>query len=183
MNIFLKLFLTFFKIGAFTFGGGYAMIPLIQIEVVDKNNWLNNDEFLDIIAVSQSAPGPIAVNSSVFIGYKLKGFLGAAACALGVILPSFIIILIIAMFLYDFRDNQIIDKMFHGIRPAVAALIFSAVIKLSKTSKIKASTVIIALLSLVTILFLNLHPIIVILMGGVGAILYYKVQELNSKRN
>ena len=120
-----KMFRTFFKVGAFTFGGGYAMLPLIQEEVVDKNKWLDDDEFLDIIAIAEVTPGPVAVNTSVYVGYKMEGFKGALVCTLGTILPSFLIILCIAMFFSQYRDNEIINKIFMGIRPAVAALIFS----------------------------------------------------------
>lgn len=173
MNLF-KLFIIFFKIGAFTFGGGYAMLPLIEAEVVEKNKWVNSEEFLDAIAVAQSSPGPVAVNTSIFIGYKLRGFVGSVVCTLGTVLPSFLIILIIATFFYQYRDNAIVDKVFMGIRPAVAALIFSAVYKLGRKSKVKVSGLIISIMALVAIIFLNISPIIVILAGGLGAIAYYK---------
>lgn len=173
----IKLFLTFFKIGAFTFGGGYAMLPLIQVEVVDKNKWLGNEEFLDTIAIAQSSPGAIAINSAIFIGYKLRGIIGALTCMLGVILPSFIIILIISMFLFKYRNNKIVSKIFLGVRPAVVALIISAAYKLTKASKIKKKALIISLITLLLVVFVNISPIIVILIGGLGAILYYRVLD------
>lgn len=169
---FIKLFLIFFKIGAFTFGGGYAMIPLIQIEVVDKNKWLTNEEFLDTIAVSQSSPGAIAVNISIMIGYKLNGLRGAIFSVLGVVLPSFIIILIISMFLYKYRDNDIIDKIFLGIRPAVVALISSAVYKLIKASNYKGKILIIPVVVAISIVFFNVSPIIVIVLAGIFGVIY-----------
>ncbi|QIB27684.1 chromate transporter [Caloranaerobacter azorensis] len=169
----IKLFLTFFKIGAFTFGGGYAMIPLIQVEVVDKNKWIDNEEFLDIIAIAQSSPGAIAVNSAIFIGYKIGGIIGALACMLGVILPSFIIILIISMFLFKYRNNEVVSKIFLGVRPAVVALIISAVYKLTKTSRIKKKLLIISLITLILVVFVNISPVVMVLVGGFGAIVYF----------
>jgi len=132
------MFLTFFKIGAFTIGGGYAMIPIIQQEIVDKKKWIEEEEFLDIIAISQGSPGPIAINVSIFIGYRLKGLKGAITCMLGTALPSFMIILLIAMMFFQYRNNPIVEKVFLGIRPAVVALIASAVYKMYKSSQIKA---------------------------------------------
>ncbi|KGG79852.1 chromate transporter [Caloranaerobacter azorensis H53214] len=173
MSIIIKLFLTFFKIGAFTFGGGYAMIPLIQVEVVDKNKWIDNEEFLDIIAIAQSSPGAIAVNSAIFIGYKIGGIIGALACMLGVILPSFIIILIISMFLFKYRNNEVVSKIFLGVRPAVVALIISAVYKLTKTSRIKKKLLIISLITLILVVFVNISPVVMVLVGGFGAIVYF----------
>ena len=173
----LNAFISFFKIGAFTLGGGYAMLPLIQDEVVDKKKWLSNEEFIDAIAIAQSSPGPVAVNSSIFIGYKLNGVLGSIVCTLGVILPSFFTILIIVKFLYQHRNNKIIDQIFSGIRPAVVALIFSSVYKLAKTSKLNKYTALISIVSFAVIVLLNVSPIIVILLGGLGAIVYFKVKE------
>lgn len=114
----LKMFLTFFKIGAFTFGGGYAMIPIIQEEIVNKRKWIDENEFLDAIAVAQGSPGPVAVNTSIYVGYRVGGLAGALMCLLGTILPSFFIILVVAKFFYQYRNNPILDKVFLGIRPA-----------------------------------------------------------------
>ncbi|EOD01766.1 chromate transporter [Caldisalinibacter kiritimatiensis] len=172
----LKLFITFLKIGAFTFGGGYAMIPLIETEVVDKNGWLESEEFLDVIAISQSAPGAIAVNSSLFIGYRVSGTLGALACMLGVVLPSFIIILIISAFLYQYRDNRVVEKIFLGVRPAVVALIASAVYKLIKTSKIERKLLIVSLLALIGIL-VGVSPVVEIILAGLGGVAFLKYKE------
>jgi chromate transporter len=172
-----KMFRTFFKVGAFTFGGGYAMLPLIQEEVVDKNKWLDDDEFLDIIAIAEVTPGPVAVNTSVYVGYKMEGFKGALVCTLGTILPSFLIILCIAMFFSQYRDNEIINKIFMGIRPAVAALIFSAVYKLAKGTKQTVAKVIISVAAALVIILLDISPIYVILAASLGSILYFKGKE------
>jgi chromate transporter len=168
------MFLTFFKIGAFTIGGGYAMIPIIQQEIVDKKKWIEEEEFLDIIAISQGSPGPIAINVSIFIGYRLKGLKGAITCMLGTALPSFMIILLIAMMFFQYRNNPIVEKVFLGIRPAVVALIASAVYKMYKSSQIKGVRVLIAIASMLIIVFTNISPVYLILVGGIGAIFYYR---------
>ena len=117
------IFLSFFKIGLFTFGGGYAMIPLIEREVIDNRRWIERKEFLDLLTLAQSVPGPISLNTSVFVGYKVRGLRGAAAALLGVVLPSFVILLAIALFFADVRHNPVVDAAFKGMRPAVVALI------------------------------------------------------------
>ena len=125
------LFITFVRIGAFTIGGGYAMLPLIQREVVDRG-WMSKEEFIDLFAVAQSLPGVFAVNISIFVGYKLKKLTGSVICALGTILPSFLIILAIALFFTQFRENEWVEKAFKGLRPAVVALIAVPAIMLLK---------------------------------------------------
>lgn len=175
-----KLFRVFFKIGAFTFGGGYAMIPIIQEEIVDKNKWMENEEFLDAIAVAQASPGPVSVNTSIFVGYKIGGISGAISCLLGTVLPSFLTILLVAMFFYQYRNNPIIDKVFMGIRPAVVALILSAVYKLGKSMGHSKPIVLIALATVLLIVFVDISPILLILAGGIGAVFYFKGKEKGS---
>ena len=123
MNFYLQSFLIFLKIGLFTIGGGYAMVPLIQDEIVDKRKWIDKEDFIDLLALTQSVPGIFAVNIAIFIGYKLRKFRGALAMALGTILPSFFIILAIALFFQQFKQYPIVENIFKGIRPAVVALI------------------------------------------------------------
>lgn len=173
----LEMFLTFFKIGAFTFGGGYAMIPIIQEEVVNKKKWINENEFLDAIALAQGSPGPVAVNTSIFVGYRLKGLPGALASLLGTILPSFLTILFIAMFFYQYRDNAILDKIFLGIRPAVVALILSAVYKLTKSSKFGYKKLMISLAALLAIVFLSISPIYLVIAGGLGSVIINRIKS------
>ena len=127
-----ELFRSFFKIGMFTFGGGYAMVPLIEAEVIERRRWLAQDEFLDLLTLAQSSPGPIAINTSVFIGYKVRGLKGAVAASLGATLPSFLIILIVAIFFAGIRHNPVIDAAFKGMRPAVVALIVVPVFTLAR---------------------------------------------------
>lgn len=121
-----KLFCIFFKIGAFTFGGGYAMIPLIQREVVENHKWITDEDILDIIAIAESTPGPIAINSATFVGYKIAGFWGAAAATFGVVLPSFVIISIISFILDKFQEVRAVKYAFFGIRAGVLALLIKA---------------------------------------------------------
>lgn len=129
-----KLFATFFKIGAFTFGGGYAMIPLIQKEAVEKNGWVSDDDILEIIAIAESTPGPIAINSATFVGYRTCGVLGAMCATLGVVLPSFVIILAISYVLREFQQIKAVQYAFNGIRAGVLALLFKALWGMYKKS-------------------------------------------------
>lgn len=167
MNIYLKIFTCFAKIGAFTLGGGYAMIPIIQKEVVEKNKWIEEQDFLDILAISQSAPGLLAVNISIFLGYRLKGVKGSIIATLGSILPSFFIILLIAMFFAGYQDNPTIIKIFKGIRPVVVALIAVPVINMSKKSKLNIYTGGLAIVTALLIIFLNISPIYILLVVAV----------------
>lgn len=178
MKNLIEMFFTFFKIGAFTFGGGYAMIPLIEREVVSSKHWIGKDEFTDIIVISQSFPGAMAVNTSIFIGYKISGFKGAVVALLGTILPSFFIILIIATFFMQFRDYEIINKAFLGIGAAVPVLVLIAVQSLSKSVEKNTRNIIIVIASVIAISLFNIHPIIVILVSAVyGIISFRKVVE------
>lgn len=175
--IYLILFLTFFKIGAFTFGGGYAMLPLIQAEVLE-NEWLTNEEIINFVAVSESTPGPFAINISTFVGMELAGILGAICATLGVVLPSFIIILIVAKFFEKFKTNKYIKGIMNGLRPAAIGLIGTAVVSIGKTVflengfsidilKTPSFYISFAIFALATILAFNKkHPILIILLSG-----------------
>ena len=158
-----SLFLTFFKIGAFTFGGGYAMIPLIQKEAVENKGWVTDDDILEIIAIAESTPGPIAINSATFVGYRTCGFLGAACATLGVVLPSFCVILVISYVLQEFQDLKIVQYAFNGIRAGVLALLFKALWTMYKKSpKGWAAYVVMATAFLLTA-FLKVNVLLVIL--------------------
>lgn len=170
-NIYAQLFLTFFKIGAFTFGGGWAMISIIEKEIVDKHKWIGREDFLDLLAVAQSLPGILAVNISVAVGDKLKGMKGSVAAALGTILPSFIIILAIAIFLTPdlIKNNEVLSRVFQGIRPAVVALIVAPVISSARAAKIGWKTIAIPVIVALLIwsrLPVVSNPIIYIVLGG-----------------
>ncbi len=173
MNIYLEIFTSFAKIGAFTFGGGYAMIPLIQKEVVYKRGWLTNDEFMDYLAISQSAPGILAINISIFVGEKLKGFKGSVVASLGTALPSFVIILLVALFFQSYKENETVVKIFKGIRPAVVALIAVPFLTLSKSASLNRYTAIIPVITIILIAFLGVSPIWLILSGAMLGLFYH----------
>lgn len=174
MNKLIDMFISFFKIGAFTFGGGYAMIPIIQAEVVKKKKWISEEEFLDIIVISQSFPGALAVNTSIFIGYKLGGAIGAVMALLGTIIPSFLIILIVASYFIGFRDNHLINLAFKGIGAAVPVLVLTAVISLSKSIKKNYGNFIIVITVVISVSFFNLHPVFAILLSGLYGFLFLR---------
>ncbi len=175
MNIYWDCFKTFMKIGAFTLGGGYAMIPIIEHEVVEKHKWVEKEEFLDLIAISQSCPGVFAINISVFIGYKLRKVRGALCTALGTALPSFLIILLIAMFFVQFKDNKVVAAMFNGIRPAVVALIAVPTFNLARRAHITLANCWIPILSTILIWLLGVNPVFVILGAGLAGYMYGKL--------
>ncbi len=172
MSVYLESFKTFFKIGAFTLGGGYAMIPIIESEVVDKHRWIERKEFLDIIAVAQSCPGVFAINVSVFVGYRLRKVSGAICTALATALPSFLIILAIAMFFHRFEDNEVVAAMFRGIRPAVVALIAAPTFSLARSARITFTNCWIPIVSALLIWRIGVNPILIILVAGIGGFLY-----------
>jgi chromate transporter len=163
-----KIFTVFAKIGAFTIGGGYAMIPIIQSEM-DKHGWISSEELPDIIALSQSAPGVMAVNISIFAGYKIRGVKGSIAATLGSILPSFLIILLIAMAFTNFKDNPIVIKIFKGIRPVVVSLIAVPMINMAKKSNTTWWSWVISIVTLVMVAFLEISPIYILLVLIVAA--------------
>lgn len=181
LRIYRQLFWTFLKIGAFTLGGGYAMIPLVQREVVDRQHWIEEEEFLNMLALAQSAPGVMAVNTAIFIGYKIRGWKGVIVTTLGSILPSFVIILLIATVFMRFKEYPAVEAIFRGIRPAVVALIAAPLYKMAKTAKITWLTAIIPVAAALLIRFLHLSPIWVILITIVAGILYAKMKEKNNQ--
>ena len=167
-----EAFLTFFKIGIVTFGGGYAMIPMIEEEVVNKHHWTSKEELLDLIAIAQSCPGVFAVNISTFIGYKLNKKAGAFCTTLGAALPSFNIILLIAMFFHQFADNKVVAAMFRGIRPAVVALIAVPTFRLAKTASISLTNCWIPIACALAIWALGVSPILIIIIAAVAGYVY-----------
>ena len=166
-----QLFLTFVKIGTFTIGGGYAMLPLIQREVVERH-WLTKEEFIDIFAVTQSLPGIFAENIAIFVGFRLKKRLGALCCALGTILPSFLIILAIALFFTHARENIWIERAFKGLRPAVVALIVVPCITTAKSIKLTYKQLIIPVVAALLIWQVGISPAWIILAAIAGGIIY-----------
>lgn len=186
-NLYLQLLLTFMKIGAFTFGGGWAMISIIEREIVDNHKWIERDEFLDLLAIAQAMPGILAVNIAVVIGDRLRGVKGSMAAAFGTILPSFVIILAIAIFLTPetIKNNEVLSRIFKGIRPAVVALIIAPVITTAQAAKINWKTIIIpvavALLIYSGLPFVS-NPILYIVLGAVGGYVYYTHNNLKHRK-
>ncbi len=183
----LELFLTLFKIGLFTFGGGYAMLALLEGEVVSKKKWIEKEEFLDMVAIAESTPGPIAINSATYIGYKRAGVLGSAAATLGVVLPSFIIIYVISLFLDAFLTFELVAHAFRGIQAGVVYLILSAGIKMLKG--LKKSPMSIAVLSAVLVLMVafsvfavNFSSIFFILISAAVGLTVWGIGKLKSRK-
>lgn len=172
------IFKTFFKIGSFTIGGGYAMLPIIQKEVVDNKKWMGDEEFLDSIAVTNSLPGPLAINCATFVGYKTAGVPGAISAALGAVMPSFLIILAIAMFFTTISENKVVEYIFAGIRPAVVALIIFALVKLVKSMGINVANISISVAVVLLILLLDFHPIFAIILCGIMGFFFFR-KEVN----
>ena len=174
MNKLFKMFISFLKIGAVTFGGGYAMIPFIEEEVVNKNKWVEKDEFMDMLVISQSLPGTMAVNCCTFIGYKLGGVTGGVVGILGVTLPSFSIILIIAMSFMQFRDNYFVNLAFKGIAAAVPMLVLVGVISMGKSVDKKFGNIAVGIIALVSLVIFNVHPVIVTLGGAMYGVIFLR---------
>ena len=174
---YLKLFVTFAKIGMFTIGGGYAMIPLIEREIVNKQ-WMSKEEFMEMFALTQSLPGVFAVNISIFVGYKLYKVGGSLVCALATILPSFVIMMLIAMFFARFQDNEVMIRIFNGIRPAVVALILFPCISATegisavRALKLKYLQLVAPAIATVLIWQFGLSPIYIVVAGIIGGLVY-----------
>lgn len=177
MKFYGQLFWSFFKIGLFTLGGGYAMIPLIEQEVVGRRHWISSEEFSEALTLAQSAPGPISVNSAVFVGYKMRGLKGVLMTVLGTVLPSFAVILIIAMFFSDIRDNEVVERIFSGLRPAVVALIAVPVVNMLRQKNFEWNITLVAAIAAVAVSWLKISPVLVIIVAGIGGIVYYLLRK------
>jgi chromate transporter len=184
MGLYGQIFWTFSKIGAFTIGGGYAMLPLIQREVVDRKKWISPNEFIDMIAVSQSVPGILAVNIAILTGYRLRKTGGSLIASLGAVLPSFLIILCIALFFRNFQTNEIVLKMFKAIRPVVVALIAVPVFTTARSLGLRLKTALIPIAAAFLIWFWGVSPVYIVLaaaLGGLGRGFYERSKNLKTK--
>lgn len=179
--MFFQLFWTFMKIGTFTLGGGYAMLPLVQREVVDNRHWIDEEEYLTMIALAQAAPGLIAVNSAIFIGWRIGGWKGVCGAVLGAVLPSFCIILAIAMVFSEWKQLPAVEAAFRGIRPAVVALIAAPLVKMAKSARISWLTAIIPIVAALLIWLGHLNPVWVILASIVLTLIAVYVAERRAK--
>ena len=171
MHPYLDLFFTFARIGACTFGGGYAMLPILQREIVDKRGWTTEDELMDYYAIGQCTPGVIAVNTSTFIGYKTHGLPGAVAATAGMISPSLVIIIIIAAFIQQFAHLEIVQNAFAGIRIAVCALVLQSVWKMAKKGVVDVTTAVILVITFIAVAFLGISPVTMVVVAAAAGIL------------
>ena len=171
MHPYLDLFFTFARIGACTFGGGYAMLPILQRETVDKRGWATEDELMDYYAIGQCTPGVIAVNTSTFIGYKTHGLPGAVAATAGMISPSLVIIIIIAAFIQQFAHLEIVQNAFAGIRIAVCALVLQSVWKMAKKGVVDVPTAVILVITFIAVAFLGISPVTMVVVAAAAGIL------------
>ena len=177
-----QVFLTFFKIGAFTFGGGYAMVPLIQREASEKHGWVSDEDILDIVAIAESTPGPIAINSATFVGYRACGILGSVCATLGVVLPSFLIILTISGILREFQENVYVQYAFRGIRCGVLALILKAMWGMYKKCKKNIPAYIVMVAAFVLVAFVKAPVFWVIAGCAVFGIVTFCAMEKEGKK-
>ncbi|MGE5631752.1 MAG: chromate transporter [Caulobacteraceae bacterium] len=174
LELIIEIFVTFLKIGAFTFGGGYAMIPFIQTEIIDIHEWLTAKEFIDILAIAEMTPGPIAVNSSTFVGYKIAGFWGSLAGTVGVILVCTILSAIAGKYFFKFKNNKTLKALFKGIRPAVIVLIGSSVFSIGKVALLDIKSIFICLGIFFALFKFKLNPILAVVLSGImGIVLFY----------
>lgn len=184
--LYLQLFWTYLKIGTFTIGGGYVMLSMIEREIVDRKGWIDREEFMNMIALAQAAPGLIAVNSAIFIGWRIGGWRGVIATVLGAVLPSFLIILAIAMVFQNYKDQPAVEAVFKGIRPAVVALIAAPLIRMAYSAKITWATAIIPIAGALLIWLGGLSPVWIIFVTVVATLLYTYLKErknLTAKRS
>ena len=177
MRAAFSLFFIFSKIGTFTLGGGYAMLPLMERELVDKRAWMSRTDFLDLVAIAQAAPGILAVNMAIFTGYKLAKIRGAVCATLGAVLPSFIIILAIALFFHAYQNNPWVVRIFKGVRPAVVALIAVPVFRLAKSANITYKTIWIPVVVALLVWALHVSPVYIIILAGLGGLCWSARKE------
>ncbi|MFW6029655.1 MAG: chromate transporter [Halanaerobiales bacterium] len=168
----LDLFNSFFKIGLFGFGGGYSMISLIQREL-EVHGWLSMEEFIDVIAISQMTPGPIAINSGTFVGYQISTVFGSLTATIAVVLPSFILVLLLAHFFNNVKDSDYVQNLLKYLRPTVIGLIIAASFSIAKTSVVDLSSILIVLMVIFLMGKTRIHPILIIVLSGLSGVLIY----------
>lgn len=177
LKSYFDIFLTFFKIGLFTFGGGYAMIGVMQKDIVEKKKWIDEDTMLELITISEATPGPFAINGATYIGYHKAKFLGSLLATLGVVLPSFIVILLVSLFLEAFNDNVMLQNALKGISAGVPVLIFHALFKLSKKVPVNILNGALILIAFVVSFFTNFSVVLLLLLTAVFALIYTAVKR------
>ncbi len=177
LKLLAQIFITFFKIGPATFGGGYAMIPLIEREVVDKRKWIETKDITDIFAVAESIPGAIGINSATFIGYRLAGVLGAVVAMAGIMLPTFCIVVLLSLFFLQVQDNPKVEAAFISIRATIVALITYAAIKIGKTAAVDKTTIALIAITVAAMWFMHIHPIALVIGGGVVGFVIVQIKQ------
>lgn len=175
MDILLKLLFTFFKIGLFSFGGGYAMIPFMQREIIEKHQWLSSSEFVDIIGISQLTPGPVSVNSATFVGYKVGGVVGSIFATLGITVISFILVSIASKAIDKFKESKYLKAALLGMRPVLIALIINAFISLAKDAYVDVKSIIVTLIVGGCLFSKKIHPIVIIVLAGLLGIIFWGI--------
>lgn len=182
-KLYKEIFISWFKIGLFTFGGGYAMLPLIEKEVIDRKGWATREEIMDIFALSQSIPGAIAINTSIFLGQRLAGIGGAIVAALGVVIPSVIVILLIAVYFMTFQNNSTVMAVFAGIRAAIVGLVSAAAVRITSASCGDHIAVVFVIISVLVNQFTQIHAAWIIAFGAIAGIFiyYFMPNRMNSK--
>lgn len=175
METLLKLLFTFFKIGLFSFGGGYAMIPFMQREIIEKHQWLSSSEFVDIIGISQMTPGPVSVNSATFVGYKVSGIVGSIFATLGITVISFILVSIASKTIDKFKESKYLKAALLGMRPVLIALIINAFISLAKDAYVDVKSIIVTLIVGGCLLSKKIHPILTIVIAGLLGIILWGI--------
>ena len=175
MDILLKLLFTFFKIGLFSFGGGYAMIPFMQREIIEKHQWLSSSEFVDIIGISQMTPGPVSVNSATFVGYKVGGVVGSIFATLGITVISFILVSIASKAIDKFKESKYLKAALLGMRPVLIALIINAFISLAKDAYVDVKSIIVTLIVGGCLFSKKIHPIVIIVLAGLLGIIFWEI--------
>ncbi|WPC42363.1 chromate transporter [Clostridium sp. JS66] len=174
MSLLVKLFLCFLKIGAFGFGGGYTILPLIEREIVTNNHWINYKEFIDIIGISQITPGPITINSATFVGYKVSSFWGSLYATIGVVIFPFILVSVATHYILKFKESIFIKSVLIGMRPALIGLIICAFLSLAKESYYDLKSITIGVFIMILLLNKKIHPIIIIVISGILGIIFYR---------
>ena len=173
MELLFELLFTFFKIGLFSFGGGYAMIPFMQREIIEKHGWLSLGGFMDIIGISQMTPGPVAINSATFVGYKTSGFLGSVFATTGMILVSFILVSIVSKVMTKFKESKYLKAALLGMKPVLIALILNAFIDLAKEAYVDVKSIIITLIIGACLFSKKVHPILTIVIAAILGIIFW----------
>ncbi|GIN90486.1 chromate transporter [Siminovitchia terrae] len=182
-HLLLQLFWTFMKISPVTFGGGFVMMPLMKKEVVDKKKWIQDKEIIDSFALAQSAPGSVAVNSAAFVGYRISGVKGALAATIGMMIPTFLIVIILSLLFLTVRNSDYVEAAFKGIRPAVVALIVYAAITTVRSSIPDKSTLALMIIAVILLIFFHMHPVLLIAVGILSGIAIKKMKPSKKERS